>query len=338
MNGSSYEAEEILVIDSSIPVYEFFNLTIDTSSEPISNQPNSPINPKPTDGATGINTNPTLSVDVTDPDGDSMDVTFYNAGSDSVIGIDSGVSNGSTASITWSGRSNSKTYSWYAIANDGSLDSPKSKTWSFTTKSASSPGDDDDDDDVPGGGGGVSGGDTGGPSGNIKPTAAATVDKTTGTPGTTFNFDASDSEDTDGSIETYTWDFDDGTREYNGVTISHTFSSAGTYDVMLTVEDSGGLTDDLNDPIVIEIVAGNNPPTDLTISPSETMTSKNTDVEFTISATDVDENDTITYTIDWDDMETMTSDPYNSTESFSATHQWDSYGAVSYTHLRAHET
>ena len=41
--------------------------------------PNKPANPNPPDGAVWISTSPTLSVDVTDPDGDPMDVYFYQA-------------------------------------------------------------------------------------------------------------------------------------------------------------------------------------------------------------------------------------------------------------------
>ncbi|MCD6478025.1 MAG: PKD domain-containing protein, partial [Candidatus Aenigmarchaeota archaeon] len=79
----------------------------------LNNPPNKPINPSPSNGATGISTSPTLSVSVSDPDGDSMDVSFYDASDDSLIGTDSGVSSGSTASITWSDLSEGTTYSWY---------------------------------------------------------------------------------------------------------------------------------------------------------------------------------------------------------------------------------
>jgi len=44
--------------------------------------PNKPVNPVPIDGATDVDTSTTLSVDVTHPDGDSMDVAFYQAGTE----------------------------------------------------------------------------------------------------------------------------------------------------------------------------------------------------------------------------------------------------------------
>lgn len=98
--------------------------------------PNQPSNPSPSDLATGVSTSPTLSVTVTDSDGDSMNVTFYNASDDSIIGTDTLVSNGSTASIVWSGLSEGLNYSWYAIANDSMFESAQSSTWTFKTQAA----------------------------------------------------------------------------------------------------------------------------------------------------------------------------------------------------------
>lgn len=326
LSGVTYGEVEVHTIANSVNTN--FNLTIDPMGN---NPPSAPYNPTPTNGAINQNRNVDLSWSCEDPDGDDLTYSVFFADYSPPGMVDDDISD---TTYDLGTLAYSETYYWQIKATDEhgiSIDGP---IWQFTVKAASTGDDDDDDDDDdvtpplnPGGGGG----DTGGPSANAKPIAAATVDKTTGPPGTIFNFDASGSEDTDGTIETYTWDFDDGTGEFNGVTISHTFSSEGTYEVMLTVEDTGGLTDDLNDPIIIEIVVGNIPPTDLTITPSETMTSIETDVEFTISATDEDENDTITYAIDWDDDETMTSDPYNSTESFIATHQWDTYGVYTVT-------
>ena len=94
--------------------------------------PNAPTNPSPADGATGIVLNPTLSVNISDPDGDSMDVSFFNASDDSLIGTDKNVPNGGNASISWIGLSEGTTYSWYAVAND-SINSTSSSIWSFTT-------------------------------------------------------------------------------------------------------------------------------------------------------------------------------------------------------------
>ena len=97
--------------------------------------PNTPTNPSPSNGASGITTNPTLNVDVSDPEGDSMSVSFYNGSDDSLIGIDAGIVSGGTASVSWNSLSNGTVYSWYAVANDGST-STTSLTWTFTTNYA----------------------------------------------------------------------------------------------------------------------------------------------------------------------------------------------------------
>lgn len=63
----------------------------------------------------------------------------------------------------------------------------------------------------------------------------------TGTAGQPISFDGSGSSDSDGTIGSHAWDFgDDGTG--SGETVSHTYPSAGTYTVTLTVTDDDGAT------------------------------------------------------------------------------------------------
>ena len=57
--------------------------------------------------------------------------------------------------------------------------------------------------------------------------------------GLTCTFDGSGSTDLDGTIASYGWAFGDGTTG-SGVTISHTYAAAGTYNVSLTVTDDHG--------------------------------------------------------------------------------------------------
>lgn len=94
--------------------------------------PNAPANATPTVDATGVSLNPILSVDVFDPDGDMMDVLFYNASDDSLVDSVFGISSGGNASIIWANLSEGIIYNWYAVANDG-IDYTQSPTWSFTT-------------------------------------------------------------------------------------------------------------------------------------------------------------------------------------------------------------
>ncbi|MFC1582829.1 DNRLRE domain-containing protein, partial [Planctomycetota bacterium] len=106
------------------------------------NPPNAPTTPSPADSATEVLTSPSLSVVVTDPDSDSMNVSFYDASGPALIGTHSGVASGGTATVSWNGLSGSTVYTWYAVADDGS-DTTPSATWSFTTIL------DSDDDGMP---------------------------------------------------------------------------------------------------------------------------------------------------------------------------------------------
>ena len=75
---------------------------------------------------------------------------------------------------------------------------------------------------------------------NQAPTADAGPDQTA-TVGQTVNFDGSGSSDPDGIIDSYDWDFGDGSTG-TGVNVTRAYSSAGTYTVTLAVEDNGGET------------------------------------------------------------------------------------------------
>ncbi len=173
--------------------------------------PNEPTNPLPIDDAENISTSPTLEVDVSDPNGDSMDVTFYDGSDDSVIGTDSNVSSGSTAEVTWSGLDYGTGYSWYVVADDGSA-TTQSSTWNFTT--------------------------------NDPPTADANGPYA-GDTGESITLDGTGSSDTDGSITSYAWDLDnDGSYDdAAGSQPTHSWSTAGTYTIGLEVTDDDGATD-----------------------------------------------------------------------------------------------
>ena len=59
--------------------------------------------------------------------------------------------------------------------------------------------------------------------------------------GLTVTFDASGSYASDGTIVSFAWNFGDGNTG-TGTSLSHTYNSAGTYTVSLTVTDNGGYT------------------------------------------------------------------------------------------------
>jgi hypothetical protein len=93
--------------------------------------PDEPDNPNPYDGETDVSIDTDLSCDVSDPDGDSMDVEFYLDGV--YVDTDYNVPDGGTASIDLPQLDYETTYDWYAIADDGEHQTP-SDTWSFITE------------------------------------------------------------------------------------------------------------------------------------------------------------------------------------------------------------
>ena len=74
--------------------------------------------------------------------------------------------------------------------------------------------------------------------------------------GTEFSFDGSASEDPDGYIIAWDWDFGDGSEHGSGETTSHTYSDHGEYNVYLRVRDDDGIPDD----DVLTVTVLNNPP------------------------------------------------------------------------------
>lgn len=72
---------------------------------------------------------------------------------------------------------------------------------------------------------------------NQPPTALFTAAPDSGEKPLQVSFDASTSSDADGLIVSYSWDFGDG-QSSSGKTASHTYVSAGTFPVTLTVKDN----------------------------------------------------------------------------------------------------
>lgn len=84
------------------------------------------------------------------------------------------------------------------------------------------------------------------------PTAVAEANPTSGEAPLEVEFDASASSDPDGDIEEYIWRFKDGSTPDNGETTTHTFRTAGEYDVELVVIDSQGNRDTETVTITVE--------------------------------------------------------------------------------------
>lgn len=68
--------------------------------------------------------------------------------------------------------------------------------------------------------------------------------------GKSEQFDASNSYDTGSTISSYSWNFGDGGTA-TGAQVSHTFATAGTYDVSLTVTDAAGNSSTETMPVTV---------------------------------------------------------------------------------------
>jgi parallel beta-helix repeat protein len=183
----------------------------------------------PSNGTAGVSISlSSLSVTIKDPEGDlfnwsietSPDVGSSSADNDS---------NGSK-SCNVSGLSYSTTYYWYVSAVDVGSGDWINATYSFTTESAPPP------PPPPGGGGGSPP-----PPSNDAPVADAGGPYTC-VVGDSILFDGSGSNDTDGTIESYSWVFGDGGTGI-GQTITHIYTDVGNYTVTLTVTDDDGDAD-----------------------------------------------------------------------------------------------
>ncbi|MEY3007251.1 MAG: hypothetical protein RI942_1593, partial [Pseudomonadota bacterium] len=93
----------------------------------------------------------------------------------------------------------------------------------------------------------------GGPIENQKPIASFSFSCTD----LSCDFDASNSIDSDGSLIGYDWNFGDGSSQ-DGVTASHTFNLAGSYDVTLTVLDNEGAENSVSQTVTV--TDGQEPP------------------------------------------------------------------------------
>jgi len=259
------------LIDQPHP-YSFnnVNLSVDTSSS--NSAPDKPTNPSPENNSEDVNLNPILSVEVTDPDDDTMNISFYNASDDSLIDIATNVTNGSTASVDWPDLSYNTTYHWYASASDGQAFND-SEIWHFTTES--------------------------------KPNTPPIVDDilnqtiTEGENFTTINLDdyVWDAEDPDENI---TWSYSGNIELEVDINTTNRVATItppdenwnGQENITFTATDTGGLSD--SDNATFTVTPVNDPPvvsniTDQTIAEGEKFVAINLD-DYVEDLEDPDEN------------------------------------------------
>jgi hypothetical protein len=87
----------------------------------------------PADGATVYDDKVQLSATVSDPDDDTLEVTFYNSSSDSEIASTtvSGTAGGTQATVEWDGLLRGADHTWYAVASDDWDSDRSSEDYSF---------------------------------------------------------------------------------------------------------------------------------------------------------------------------------------------------------------
>lgn len=102
---------------------------------------------------------------------------------------------------------------------------------------------------------------------NLAPSAAFSTSPTTGVAPLTVSVDGSGSEDIDGSIVSYAWNFGNG-QNASGATASATYSLPGTYQVRLTVTDNRGATSTATETVTVSAPPNQSPVAAVAASPN----------------------------------------------------------------------
>jgi PKD repeat protein/polygalacturonase len=251
-----------------------------------------------------------INLTIKDPDGDNfnwMIQTSPNVGSNS----GNGQTNGSkTCSV--SGLAYSTTYTWYVNVTDGT--DWTNVSYIFTTESQPQ------NNQGPGGGNPPPSTPPG--SSNNPPVANASAGEPyIGFAGLPVGFNGSWSNDSDGNITKWFWDFGDEANG-SGKIVTHTYSKAGTYTVTLTVTDNDNATD--SDTSIVVIRVQNKAPSNPNID-GPTTGNKNVNYSYNVLSTDAN-NDTIKYTFDWGDGTTESSKFLPNGTSWIRNHSWTKAG------------
>ncbi len=86
---------------------------------------------------------------------------------------------------------------------------------------------------------------------NRIPQAKFTISPAQGAENTLFTVDATNSDDADGKVDRYAWDFGDG-KTATGRTATHKYPTKGTYKITLTVTDNKGATASTSHDVQVE--------------------------------------------------------------------------------------
>jgi PKD repeat protein len=139
-------------------------------------------------------------------------------------------------------------------------------------------------------------------------------------PNQTVYFDGSQSNDSDGVLIQWLWDFGDGTNG-TGETSTHIYQEKGAYHIILTVVDNEGETDT---DTTTATITGNLPPSLPKINGSKNGEPQ---IEYTYRVVSEDpEQDSLSYLCDWGDGTSFISPIFSSGTILIAIHQWTTPG------------
>jgi PKD repeat protein len=236
--------------------------------------------PTPEHLAEDVDLHPTLSVTVDDKEDERLDVSFYyildneshlietvtnvECGEEASVAFYSTVQ-GQNAVYTYLGAGYDYIGVWYATVTD-TYSTTTSESWVFSTRHV--PVDNDP------------------PASVITGPDSAETDEL-------IPFNASSSNDPDGTIAFYRWSFGDGSNIINDKTPEHMYDDPGVYNVSLVVIDDNGSSASSTKQITIS-AQKNDPPTANVNGPY--TTEANTYISFTsLGSSDPDPHDDLTY-------------------------------------------
>jgi surface-anchored protein len=143
---------------------------------------------------------------------------------------------------------------------------------------------------------------------NVAPTAVASADVQSGDAPLAVQFTGSDSDDADGTVVAYSWDFGDGGPGSTAADPSHTYA-AGVWTATLTVADDRGATSSTT--VVID---ANDPPT---ASVSSNVASGSAPLTVNFSGTAADSDGSFGFVWDFDDGSPTVNDTLAPSHTFT---------------------
>jgi len=251
--------------------------------------PNIPSNPNPSNGKIDVSLNTDLEWEGGDPDDDTVSYDIYFGNNSTPPKIKA---NASGEFHVLDQLEYETKYYWRVIARDIFGATTNGSLWNFTTR----------------------------PPENRKPIADA-GGPYFGYVNSPVYFYGSGSNDTDGNITKWFWDFGDDTNA-TGETVSHAYTSVGTYNLTLTVTDDRNATGE--NKTIVTITQPNRPPSKPTIQGPSTG-KKSVSYEYEFMSTDED-GDLLTYSVDWDDGTSDESERLASGTTYELDHSWSLAG------------